>query len=166
MNRTIFLTPGLVELGAKTKQIHYQIAQKLIDTKIDLVILIETSSSRFILEYFQKIAQSKAEKVQNLSKNSQNNSNSQKLYQNKIKSHNPTSVTNLASFEQKKSDLGPNLEPKELTKKKQLTNQESDFQIPQIMTFKSAKIAHQNLVNILQKGDIILFQNDWTDNYS
>lgn len=156
MNRTIFLTPGLVELGKNTKQIHYQIAQKLIDAKIDLVILIETSSSRFILEYFQKITQSKAEKVQNLSKNSQN----------KTKSHNLTLVTNLASFEPKKSDLEPNLEPKELTKKKQLTHQESDFQIPQIMTFKSTKIAHQNLINILQKGDIILFQNDWTDNYS
>jgi UDP-N-acetylmuramyl pentapeptide synthase len=99
MNRTIFLTPGLVELGQNSQEIHYQIAQRLIDRQIDLVILVETSSSKFIGEYIAKKAQ-------------------------------------------------------------------ENTKTPKILTFKTAVDAHQNLQNILQEGDVILFQNDWTDNYT
>lgn len=99
MNRTIFLTPGLVELGQNSQEIHYQIAQRLIDREIDLVILVETSSSKFIAEYMAKKAQ-------------------------------------------------------------------ENTKTPKILTFKTAMDAHQNLQNILQEGDVILFQNDWTDNYT
>lgn len=35
-----------------------------------------------------------------------------------------------------------------------------------LKVFEDSEIAHQALGNILKKGDVILFQNDWTDNYS
>lgn len=34
-----------------------------------------------------------------------------------------------------------------------------------LKVFESSEEAHRALQNILQKGDVILFQNDWTDNY-
>jgi len=101
MKRTIFLTPGLVELGDQMEIIHTQIAQKLIEKKIDVVILIQTKGTNFIQKYFDK------------------------YFSNKMK---------------------------------------SDF-FPTVLTFESAQIAHSQLKKILKQGDIILFQNDLTDNY-
>ncbi len=163
MSRTIFLTPGLVELGPNSRQIHHQIAQKLIDAKIDLVILIETSSSRFIAEYINTFWQ---------------NSNSQKNPVQSLESENQI-TENEENSEIQKANLGNNSEnsaensaenssnkkEEKIDEKLKLPIQNST-KIPQITIFKSAKIAHQNLQNILQKGDVILFQNDWTDNYS
>lgn len=102
MKRTVFLTPGIVELGSQSEQIHIQIAKKLIEKKIDLIILIQTKGTRFMQQYFDKYSN------------------------NKMK---------------------------------------NDF-LPEILTFESARIAHIELKKILQLDDIILFQNDLTDNYS
>lgn len=101
MKRTIFLTPGLVELGDQSEQIHIQIAKKLIAQKIDLVILIQTKGTKFIQKYFDK------------------------YNANKMK---------------------------------------DDF-FPEVLIFESAQIAHNKLKEILQPNDVILFQNDLTDNY-
>lgn len=101
MKRTIFLTPGIVELGNQTEQIHLQIAKKLIEKKIDLIILIQTKGTKFMQQYFDK------------------------YFANKMK---------------------------------------NDF-LPEILTFESAQIAHLELKKIFQPNDIILFQNDLTDNY-
>lgn len=101
MKRTIFLTPGLVELGSQSEQIHIQIAKKLIEKKIDLVILIQTKGTEFMQQYFEKYSK------------------------NKMK---------------------------------------NDF-LPEILTFESVQTAHLELKKILQLNDVILFQNDLTDNY-
>lgn len=92
--RKILMTPGIVELGEKKQEIHEMLAQKYKESNIDLFLIIENSSTQYILDYFQ-----------------QNNFNRYKTYN-------------------------------------------TVFQ------------AHDDLKNVLNKGDLILFQNDLSDNYS
>lgn len=54
--RKLIITPGLVELGASTENRHRQIANLYIEYKIDLVLLIKNSSTKFIIDEFQKKA--------------------------------------------------------------------------------------------------------------
>lgn len=39
------------------------------------------------------------------------------------------------------------------------------FSSQQVIWYKSAKQAHMALPSLLKKGDVVLFQNDWPDNY-
>lgn len=92
--RKVYITPGLVEMGEKTREAHREIGQEL--SKVaDLVILIETSVAPFIAE-------------------------------------------GLA---------------------------ENDFPTEQIRYYKTASEAHAALPAILKENDVVLFQNDWGDNY-
>lgn len=92
--RKVYITPGLVETGEKTREAHREIGQEL--SKVaDLVILIETSVAPFIAE-----------------------------------------------------GLAENGFPKE-----------------RIRYYKTAREAHAALPAILKENDVILFQNDWGDNY-
>lgn len=51
--RKIYVTPGMAEAGNASRNIHLEIAKQL-STVVDLVILIDTSSSRFIKEGLKK----------------------------------------------------------------------------------------------------------------
>lgn len=90
--RKVVLTPGLVELGEKTKIIHNEIGE-LYAKNADLVLLIKNKVSDFIISGMEK---------------------------NNFKNY---------------------------------------------FVYNSTKEAHDDLKNILKKGDTIIFQNDWTDNY-
>ena len=92
--RKIFVTPGLVEIGVKSGEIHRRIGKRLNDV-VDLVILVKNSATPEIEEGLTK-----------------------------------------AGFNKKN-----------------------------ITWFDSMMEAQNNLGNILRSGDVILFQNDWPDNY-
>jgi UDP-N-acetylmuramoyl-tripeptide--D-alanyl-D-alanine ligase len=47
-HRRFYITPGLVEMGSKTEQIHFEIGKKLAHSKIEKVILIKNSVTTFI----------------------------------------------------------------------------------------------------------------------
>lgn len=92
--RKIYLTPGLVEMGACTHDIHRDIGRQLAKAA-DIVILIKNSVTPFIEEGIM-------------------------------------------------STLSPEAK---------------------IIWFENVKAAHEGLREILKAGDVILFQNDWPDNY-
>ncbi|MBU0723125.1 UDP-N-acetylmuramoyl-tripeptide--D-alanyl-D-alanine ligase [Patescibacteria group bacterium] len=90
--RKVALTPGVVELGDMTKEVHNKIGI-LYTQNVDLALLIKTQGTDYMVEIFKQIG-----------------FKNYKIYQN-------------------------------------------------------TKEAHDDLGNILQKGDTIIFQNDLTDNY-
>ncbi len=92
--RKIYVTPGLVEMGAKSPEIHRMIGTELARVA-DTVILIKNSATGFIAEGLKA----------------------------------------------------------------------GDFKSQDIVWFKSAEDAHAALPAILKSGDVVLFQNDWPDNY-
>ncbi len=92
--RKIFITPGLVEMGNKSNEVHQRIGKRLNDV-VDLVILVKNS------------------------------------------------VT---------PDIGEGLI-------------KSGFKKQNIIWFDSMMEAQSNLINYAKSGDVILFQNDWPDNY-
>jgi UDP-N-acetylmuramoyl-tripeptide--D-alanyl-D-alanine ligase len=53
--RRIVLTPGLVELGEKTREIHYEIGRIYAEKKIDLVMLIKDSATEYIIEGMESL---------------------------------------------------------------------------------------------------------------
>ena len=93
--RKIFLTPGLVEIGSKSRDVHQRIGKRLNDV-VDLVIFIKNSMTPYI-------------------------------------------------------EGG-------------LIN--AGFNKNNIIWFDSMMEAQNNLGSILKSGDVILFQNDWPDNYT
>jgi len=93
--RKIFLTPGLVEIGSKSREVHQRIGKRLNDV-VDLVIFIKNSMTPYI-------------------------------------------------------EGG-------------LIN--AGFNKNNIIWFDSMMEAQNNLGSILKSGDVILFQNDWPDNYT
>jgi len=92
--RKIFVTPGLVEIGTKSRVVHERIGKRLNDV-IDLVILVKNSMTPYI--------------------------------ENGLV--------------------------------------ESGFNKKNIIWFNSMMEAQNNLGSILKSGDVVLFQNDWPDNY-
>lgn len=53
----------------------------------------------------------------------------------------------------------------ELRMKGQKNLSTAHYPLPTILWFNTAQEAHENLKNILKPGDVILFQNDWGDQY-
>ncbi len=94
--RKIYITPGLVEIGAATAEVHRQIGRQLAAVA-DVVILIRDSATPWIAE-------------------------------------------------------GIGLRAKGGDK-------------PQIVWFDTALDMHESLKNIVQPGDVVVFQNDWGDQY-
>lgn len=92
--RKIYITPGMVEMGKRTAQLHQALGRRLAKAA-DVVILIKNSVTPFIAE-----------------------------------------------------GLG-----------------EAGFKKDSIVWFESAQEAHSALKSILRSGDVILFQNDWGDQY-
>lgn len=100
--RKLYITPGLVEMGKPTAEIHREIGRQLASAA-DVVILIKNSVTPFIAEAIDDdltVVVGKTDRVK-----------------------------------------------------------------PKIIWFDTAQEAHQNLKNILKPGDVILFQNDWGDQY-
>ncbi len=93
-HRKVYLTPGLVEMGSKAKEVHEEIGKNLANS-VDLVLLVRNSVTPYIEHA--------------LIKNGFANSN--------------------------------------------------------IIWYDTAQEAHKSLDKVLQKGDVILFQNDWGDQY-
>lgn len=92
--RKVYVTPGLVETGGKTAEIHRKIGKEL--SKVaNLVVLIANSATPYILEGLI----------------------------------------------------------------------EKGFSKDNVRWYKSTEAAHADMVNIIQPHDVVLFQNDWTDNY-
>jgi len=92
--RKVYVTPGLVETGEKTVEIHKKIGEGL--SKVaNLVVLIANSVTPYIQEGL---------------------------------------IAN-------------------------------GFNTENIRWYKSAEAAHADMANIIQPNDVVLFQNDWTDNY-
>ncbi len=98
-HRKIYLTPGLVEMGQRTQEVHVAIGKQLANVA-DVVILIKNSVTPYIVEGLK----------------SANNNQSTKL-------------------------------------------------LPEIIWFDSAPQAHKALSKIVKPNDVIVFQNDWGDNY-
>lgn len=92
--RKIYVTPGLVEMGKVSAEVHRTIGRELAAIA-DIVILIKNSATTYVAEG--------------------------------------------------------------------LTS--ADFKKQNIQWFASAREAHAALPNILKSGDVVLFQNDWPDNY-
>jgi len=111
--RKIYITPGLVEMGERTREIHNEIGKQLA-LVADIVILIKNSVTPFI-----------EEGIINL-------------------------VPTLSSQPPPKASAG---------------TARGEGGKSKIIWFDSAEAAHNSLTNILKPGDVILFQNDWPDNY-
>lgn len=91
--RTIYVTPGLVEMGDRAEEVHKKIGQRLAAV-VDVVVLVETSVTDWIKEGLESAA------------------------------------------------FGGELH-----------------------TFESPQAMHENISDILHTGDVLLFQNDWPENY-
>jgi UDP-N-acetylmuramoyl-tripeptide--D-alanyl-D-alanine ligase len=92
--RKVYITPGLVETGEKTKEIHRQIGKELSQVA-NIVVLIKNSATPFIAEGLV----------------------------------------------------------------------ENGFQKENIKWYNSTEAAHADMGNIVEPNDVVMFQNDWTDNY-
>ena len=92
--RKIVLTPGLVEIGSETREVHENIGKQLAKVA-DKVLLIQNSVTDYILKGLQT----------------------------------------------------------------------AKFNHANIIVFPTTQEAHASLGQILQPNDVILFQNDWPDNY-
>lgn len=92
--RKIYVTPGLVETGSKSEQIHLEIGKNL-GRAADLVVLVKNSVTDYIVRGLK----------------------------------------------------------------------EAGFPADKIIVFESAKQAHSKMSGIVKPGDVVLFQNDWPDNY-
>ena len=115
--RKIFITPGLVETGRATVDVHKEIGRQLA-TVADVVILIRNSVTGYIEEGMNQSVIARSASDEAISK--------QEIAA-------PSDAFGLA-----------------MTK---------------IIWFDTAQEAHASLPKILQPGDVILFQNDWGDQY-
>jgi UDP-N-acetylmuramoyl-tripeptide--D-alanyl-D-alanine ligase len=105
--RKIYITPGLVEIGAAAAEVHREIGRQLAKVA-DVVILIKDSVTPFIEDGIVEAGE--------------------------------------------KSSHGGEVKVKILEK-------------PQVLWFDTAPAMHEALKTIIEKGDVVLFQNDWGDQY-
>jgi UDP-N-acetylmuramoyl-tripeptide--D-alanyl-D-alanine ligase len=127
--RKIYITPGLVEIGKSSADIHRGIG-KLLAGVADVVILIKNSVTPWIVEGL---------------------SSSGVILRPQCNSEAEESQTN----------------GKEILRRSDALTAQDDAvsKKPQIIWFNSALEAHAGLKDILKPGDVILFQNDWGDQY-
>ncbi|MDR3642359.1 MAG: UDP-N-acetylmuramoyl-tripeptide--D-alanyl-D-alanine ligase [Candidatus Doudnabacteria bacterium] len=132
--RKIYITPGLVEMGNSSAEVHRQIGRELAGVA-DVAIFIRNSVTGFVEEGIQ------------------------------------TSPSRFAGH--------PSLPGGEAPRLSEKTSSSPPFQggvpasagevvgvkKPQIIWFDSALEAHAGLKNILKPGDVVMFQNDWGDQY-
>ncbi len=118
--RKIYITPGLVETGRASKEIHLKIGQELSGVA-DVVILIKNSVTPFIEEGILSVP-------------------------SRVQPREPSIRENTNQGIPRSGALSRNGKP-------------------EIIWFETAQEAHTSLPTILKPNDIILFQNDWGDQY-
>jgi len=122
--RKVYITPGLVEMGKSSPEIHREIGRQLAGVA-DVVILIKNSVTRFIEEGLLSVS----------------------------------SRPSPSAPEGERRDPLNSVE--QISRSDALTRNENT----KIIWFNSALEAHAGLKNILKPGDVVLFQNDWGDQY-
>ncbi len=125
--RKIYITPGLVEIGKSSADIHRSIGKQLADVA-DVVILIKNSATGFIEEGILLGRHSDPER-----------------------SEGEESQTKDKEILRPSDALG--------------AQDDAAGKRPRIIWFNSALEAYAGLKDILKPGDVILFQNDWGDQY-
>jgi UDP-N-acetylmuramoyl-tripeptide--D-alanyl-D-alanine ligase len=118
--RKVFITPGLVEMGSATAEVHREIGKELAGVA-DVVVLIKNSVTPWIEEGIRNA-------VIATSVGGEAVSNKERL---------PRSSDALGARNDK----------------------------AQIIWFNTAQEAHASLGKILQPNDVVVFQNDWGDQY-
>jgi len=126
--RKLIITPGLVEMGKSSPEIHREIGRHLAGVA-DVVILIKNSVTGFIEEGI-------------LSTTPSRQGGTPLLFQEGTTAT-AVSPPNIGGVPRVAGGGG----------------------IPTIIWFDSSLEAHAGLKNILKPGDVILFQNDWGDQY-
>lgn len=122
--RKVFITPGLVEMGALTENIHRQIGKELAGVA-DVVVLIKNSVTPWIEEGIVSVSsRADAERTRD-------------------------PVQSLGWIPDSHSDA---LMASGMTHSK-------------VIWFETAQQAHSSLSTILKPGDVVVFQNDWGDQY-
>jgi UDP-N-acetylmuramoyl-tripeptide--D-alanyl-D-alanine ligase len=125
--RKIYITPGLVEMGKSSADIHRAIGRQLAEVA-DVVILVKNSVTPWIEE--------------GITTTPSRQGGTPLLFQE---------GTTAAAVSPPKVGGVPRVA--------------GGGGIPKIIWFNSALKAHAGLKNILKPGDVILFQNDWGDQY-
>ncbi len=133
--RKIIITPGLVEMGKSSAEVHRTIGKELIGVA-DIVILIKNSVTGFIAE--------------GLSTTPSRQGGTPLLSQE----GNPAAPQ---GTQDNRGASPPNIGG--------VPSKAGGGSIPKIIWFNSALEAHAELKNILKPGDVVLFQNDWGDQY-
>ncbi|GEM_PF-410384 len=142
--RKIYITPGLVEMGKSSPEIHRAIGRQLAGVA-DVVILIKNSVTGYIAEGINTTPPPFAEASGGTP---------------------PLQEGNTAALRSSPPKLGG--VPGATFLSKEIYQQKSGARgggISKIIWFNSALEAHAALKNILKPGDVILFQNDWGDQY-
>ena len=92
--RKVYVTPGLVEMGSKTEEVHMELGQRLAEVA-DIVVLVNTPVAPYV--------------------------------------------------------------------KKGL--EERNFVMDNLHVFETPESTYSSLQSLLKKGDVVILQNDWPDNY-
>ncbi len=114
--RKIFITPGLVEMGKASSEVHKQIGKELAGVA-DVVVLIKNSVTSWIEEGI-----------------------------------NSSSVIARSEATKQSGNRSPR-------------SSESSLAMTRIVWFNTAQEAHSSLSIVLKPGDVVVFQNDWGDQY-
>lgn len=120
--RKIYLTPGLVEMGKRSAEIHREVGRQLAKAA-DLVILIRNSVTPFIAEGIKSTLS-------------------------------PGDGESWREVDGASFQTSPSIPPHALGR-----------EVHKIIWFDNTLAAHAGLAKILKPWDVILFQNDWPDNY-
>lgn len=134
--RKIYITPGLVEMGKASADVHRTIGKQLASVA-DAVILIKNSVTPFIAEGIQTTPSASGGHP------SLAGGDAPQLTKGTPRSSPPF------------QGGVPGVKPGEVVGTGK----------PEIIWFNTAQEAHSSLGKILKTGDVVLFQNDWGDNY-
>jgi UDP-N-acetylmuramoyl-tripeptide--D-alanyl-D-alanine ligase len=128
--RKIYITPGLVETGSASQEIHRNIGKDLAKVA-DVVILIKNSVTGYIESGIKDVIARSAP---------------------------------MLSMRSPERSIGA-ADAAIPLKNKKIASDALAMTKPQIIWFDNAPLAHNALKDILKPNDVILFQNDWGDQY-
>ena len=140
--RKIYITPGLVEMGKSSADIHRAIGKQLAGVA-DVVILIKNSVTGFIEEGINTTPSRFAVHPSLAGGEAPQLSSDNRGLSDEALAKSEASPPNIGGVPRAAGGGG----------------------IPTIIRFNSAPEAHAGLKDILKPGDVILFQNDWGDQY-
>ncbi len=153
--RKVYITPGLVETGEKAGEIHREIGKQLA-TVADVIILVKNSVTPWI-ELGVRDAVIASPNASDPFDFTQGQPEQSRMAEGAAIS----SKKKIASPFAKASDFAKATSDKSEDRSDALVMTRG----PEILWYNSAQEAHDNLKNILKPNDVILFQNDWGDQY-